>query len=366
MPFTAAKSPSPKPRTGVPLEWASTGETAAAAPQTVDLSIIAPMYNEEEVLDIFFREITRVLDGLGLTWEIVCVNDGSRDRTLPLLFERAERDPRLVVVDLSRNFGKEAALTAGLEYCSGAAVIPIDCDLQDPPEVIVQMVEKWREGYDVVYGARANRDSDNWLKRTTALAFYRMFNRITDVPIPVNTGDFRLMDRAVVEAVRRLPERSRFMKGVFAWVGFRSAAVVYTRAPRAAGNTKWRYWKLWNFALDGITSFTTLPLRVWSYVGAVVAVLAFVYALFTIAKTLILGVDVPGYASLLTVMLFLGGLQLLSLGVLGEYLGRTFQEVKQRPIYLVRSVQRGAGGSIKAPAAPERLRTAPAAERAAQ
>lgn len=311
--------------------------------EAVGLSVVVPLYNEEDVVDAFFSQIIPVLEEVGLSWEIVCVNDGSRDATLQKLQEHAAREPRIVIVDLSRNFGKEAALTAGLEHARGDAVVPIDVDLQDPPSLILEMVAKWREGYEVVYATRSCRESDDWLKRHTASIFYRFFNGLTDVPIPANTGDFRLMDRKVVEALRRLPERTRFMKGIFAWIGFRQTAVTYERAARAAGSSKWRFWSLWNFALDGVTSFSTLPLRVWSYIGATVALFAFLYGLFLIVRTLLFGTDVPGYASLMVVTLFLGGVQLLSFGVMGEYIGRTFQEVKQRPIYIVRDVHRAGG-----------------------
>lgn len=315
------------------------------SPRKVDLSVVVPMYNEEAVVDVFFSQIIPVLQDMDLTWEIVCVNDGSRDQTLGKLQEYAVMEPRIVIVDLSRNFGKEAAMTAGLDHARGDAVVPIDADLQDPPALIMSMVTKWREGYEVVYATRSCRESDNWLKRWTASAFYVLFNRLAEIQIPTNTGDFRLMDRKVVEALGRFPERTRFMKGIFAWTGFRQVAVTYERSARVAGSTKWRYWKLWNFALDGVTSFTTLPLRVWSYIGSIVAALAFFYGIFITLRTMMFGVDVPGYASLMVVMLFLGGAQLLSLGVMGEYIGRICQEVKQRPVYIVRSVLRADAGT---------------------
>lgn len=323
----------------------------------VDLSIVVPMYNEAEVLDLFFERVTAVLEPLGLTWEIVAVNDGSRDETLSMLVAKSAADPRVVVVDLSRNFGKEPALTAGLEHARGRAVIPIDADLQDPPELIPAFVERWREGFHVVYGVRASRDDDSFLKRISAGLFYRVFNQLTDVPIPNNTGDFRLMDRRVIDALSLLPERNRFMKGLFAWVGFKSVGVPFERPERAAGVTKFNGWRLWNFALDGITGFSTVPLRVWSYVGVLVSLVAFSYATFIVARTLIYGIDVAGYASLLTIMLFLGGVQLISLGVIGEYLGRLYQEVKARPNYLVGQVVRGGepeppGGDAVRPSNP--------------
>lgn len=299
------------------------------------LSIVAPCYNEAAAIGAFFRRMREELDKLGVTWEIVCVNDGSRDDTLARLVAEARRDPRVKVVDFTRNFGKEAALTAGLETARGRAVVPIDVDLQDPPELIGEMLARWRAGFDVVYATRAARDSDTFMKRLTARLFYRLYNRLTTVAIPPNAGDFRLMDRRVVEAIKQLPERNRFMKGLFAWPGFRQTEVTYERRPREQGDTKFSYWRLWNFALDGLTSFSTVPLRVWTYLGGVVALLAFLYAAFLVVRTLIYGIDVPGYASLMVVMLFLGGVQLVSLGIIGEYLGRTYDEVKRRPIYLV-------------------------------
>jgi len=299
------------------------------------ISVVAPFYNEELVIDQFFRQVIGVLETMGTEWEIVCVDDGSRDRTLDRLLAAARINPAIKVLQLSRNFGKEAALTAGLEASRGDVVVLIDADLQDPPTLISQMLGKWREGFDVVYGVRQSRDRDSLGKRVTAGGFYRIFNQLAPTPLPPNAGDFRLMDRRVVDRVRELPERTRFMKGLFAWVGFKSTAVAYDRPGREAGQSAWSYWKLWNFALDGLTSFSTVPLRVWTYVGLIVSLLAFVYASFLILRTVVAGVDLPGYASLMVVMLFLGGIQLISLGVIGEYLGRVFIEVKQRPVYLV-------------------------------
>ncbi|MEE8536270.1 MAG: glycosyltransferase, partial [Kiloniellales bacterium] len=258
------------------------------------------------------------------------------DATVPKLLAHRKRNPAIRLVSLSRNFGKDIALSAGLDHAEGAAVIPIDADLQDPPEVIPQLFAKWLEGYDVVYATRASRDSDSAAKRLTASWFYRVHNRLAEIDIPDNTGDFRLMDRRVIQALRQLPERSRFMKGLFTWVGFRQTGVSYERQSRAHGTSKWKYWSLWNFALDGITSSTTLPLRIWTYLGAGVSLAAFAYAAFLILDTLVNGVDVPGYASLMVVVLFLGGINLLTLGVMGEYLGRIYTEAKGRPLYLVR------------------------------
>ncbi|MBF2020704.1 MAG: glycosyltransferase family 2 protein [Hydrococcus sp. C42_A2020_068] len=304
--------------------------------EDVVLSVVVPCYNEEENIHYLFERLTSALDRLNLKYEIICVNDGSRDDTLKYLVEYHRRNPAIKVVNLSRNFGKEIALSAGIDYASGQAVVPIDADLQDPPEFIEQLLEKWHEGYDVVYGVRRSRQGESWLKRSTAGAFYRVISGMTHIQIPKDTGDFRLLDRRVVEALKLLPERRRFMKGLFAWVGFKQTAIEYDRDPRYQGTTKWNYWKLWNFALEGITSFSFVPLKVWSYIGVFVSLISFVYASFLVIRTLILGIDVPGYASIMVAVLFLGGVQLISLGFIGEYLGRVYDEVKQRPLYLVR------------------------------
>jgi glycosyltransferase involved in cell wall biosynthesis len=307
------------------------------AAEAVQLSIVAPMFNEAENLDRLFERLTAVLGKIGLSYEIICVNDGSSDATLQKLLQHREKNPTIKIVDLSRNFGKDIALTAGIDHACGAAVIPIDSDLQDPPELIDAMVKKWREGFEVVYATRRSRQGESFAKQITASFFYRIFNSLTDVKMPLNTGDFRLLDRKAVDALSRMPERSRFMKGLFAWVGFRQTAVEYDRDARHAGTSKWNYWRLWNFAIDGITAFSSLPLRVWTYVGVAISFLSFCYATFLIVRTLYLGhVDVPGYASTIVVVLFLGGIQLITLGVLGEYLGRIYVEVKGRPLYLVR------------------------------
>ncbi len=304
--------------------------------KTPELSIVTPIFNEEDNLDFFFDRLETVLVEIGISYEIVCVNDGSQDRTLEYLVAHHNRNPSIKVIDLSRNFGKEIAMTAGIDYSAGAAVIPIDADLQDPPELIKDLLEKWREGYDVVYATRISRAGETWFKKVTANAFYRTIEKISRVSIPRNTGDFRLMDRRVVEALKQLPERNRFMKGLFNWVGFRQLSVTYNRDRRHKGKTKWNYWKLWNFAIDGITSFSAAPLKIWSYAGIGLSGIAFVYGSFLIVRTLMLGIDVPGYASLMIAILFLGGVQLIGLGVLGEYLGRIFEEVKGRPLYFIR------------------------------
>lgn len=302
----------------------------------VEVSIVVPCYNEEPNIDHLLDRILSVLHGMKTTYEIVCVNDGSQDNTLKCLLEHHHRNRTIKVVNLSRNFGKEIALTAGLDHASGAAVIPIDADLQDPPELIEELVTKWREGYEVVYATRRSRQGESWLKRFTASAFYRVMGVMTPIPIPRNTGDFRLLDRRVINALKQMPERSRFMKGLFTWVGFKQASVLFDRPKRYKGTTKWNYWKLWNFAVSGIVSFSVKPLKIWSYIGISLSLIAFIYATFLVIRTLIFGVDVPGYASVMVVVLLLGGIQLVSLGVIGEYLGRVFEEVKGRPLYLVR------------------------------
>ena len=301
------------------------------------ISIVCPLYNEAQGVGAFFSRLMPVLDRVEEAYEVICVNDGSRDGTLAALLAMRALHPSVRVIDLSRNFGKEAALTAGIDAARGDAVIPIDVDLQDNPELITKLVQEWKRGFEVVLAKRVDRRTDSFAKRLTAFLFYRLHNSISSEPLlPENVGDFRLMDRKVVEAIKQLPERRRFMKGIFAWVGFRSTTVEYTRDSRFAGKSRFSGWKLWNFALEGITSFSTAPLRIWTYLGLAVASLAFVYAGFIIMRTVIHGIDVPGYASLLAVTLFLGGIQLIGLGVLGEYLGRVYSEAKQRPIYIVR------------------------------
>ena len=309
---------------------------APARPPLV--TIIAPVKDEEAAIAGFVTRVRAVLDALREPdgWEILFVDDGSSDATLPAIMAANRADPRIRAISLSRNFGKEAALTAGLDHAGGQAVIPLDVDLQDPPEVIGEMIREWRAGHDVVYGVRRNRTSDSLPKRITAEFYYRAHNWLSSDKIPEHAGDFRLLDRKVVEVIRRMPERNRFMKGLFAWSGFRQTAVEYDRAERAVGTTKFNYWKLWTLAIDGITSASTVPLRVWSYLGGGIALLALVFALYIIVHTLVRGSDVAGYPSLMVAILFLGGLQLLSLGVLGEYVGRILVETKHRPIYVVR------------------------------
>ena len=302
----------------------------------IEISVVVPLYNEEENIDYLFTRLLSVLDKLETSYEVVCINDGSRDNTLKQLIEYHHQNPNIKVINLSRNFGKEIALTAGIDYARGEAVIPIDADLQDPPELIEELVAKWRQGYDIVYATRRSRQGETWLKRFTADAFYKTIGKMTKISIPANTGDFRLLDRKVVEALKQIPERTRFMKGLFAWVGYKQTSVMFDREPRAAGTTTWNYWKLWNFAIDGITSFSFVPLKIWSYIGLFISFISLLYASFLVIRTLILGIDVPGYASLMVAVLFFGGIQLITLGVIGEYLGRVYEEVKGRPLYFVR------------------------------
>jgi polyisoprenyl-phosphate glycosyltransferase len=300
------------------------------------ISVVVPMYNEEANIGAFYERVKLALDDIGASWELVCINDGSSDNTLANLIVLHSADSRVKVINLSRNFGKEVALTAGLNHAAGQAVIPIDADLQDPPEMICELVKKWREGFDVVNATRSSRQGESWFKRTTANLFYRWLDQMTNINIPRNTGDFRLLSRPAINALLQIPERTRFMKGLFAWVGFTQATVYYERHPRFAGKTKWNYWRLWNFALDGITSFSSMPLKIWSYIGLLLALLSLSYASFLIARTAIYGRDVPGYASIMVAVLFLGGIQLITLGVIGEYLGRVYEEVKRRPLYIIR------------------------------
>lgn len=299
------------------------------------LSIVVPAYNEQEVLPEFQRRIAAVLDALELDAELVYVNDGSSDGTLALLEAMHAADPRVTVVNLSRNFGKEIALSAGLDHARGDAVVVIDADLQDPPELIPAMLALWREGNDVVYAKRTVREGETLVKRTTAHVFYRLIQSISRVRIPADTGDFRLLSRRAVDALKRLREQHRFMKGLFAWIGYRQVALPYRREARFAGQTKWNYWKLWNFAIEGVTSFSIAPLKLATYVGGFTALLAFAYAAYFISKTLLHGDSVRGFPTLIVVILLLGGLQLMTLGIIGEYLGRMFNEVKNRPLYLV-------------------------------
>jgi len=300
------------------------------------ISIVAPAYNEEQNIYPFYERIKKVLDSITENWEIVCVNDGSKDRTLETLVELHNKDKRVKVIDLSRNFGKEIALTAGLDNCKGDLIIPIDIDLQDPPELIPDMIQLWEQGYNVVYATRIKREGETFLKKTTAYIFYKIMDKITNINIPRNTGDFRLIDRKVLESLKELRETHRFMKGLFSWVGFNQVSLPYVREKRFAGNTKFNYWKLWNFALEGITSFSTAPLKFATYFGFLVSLLSVIFAIYIVSKTLVYGSDVPGYPSIMVTILFLGGIQLITIGIIGEYIGRIYNEVKKRPLYFLK------------------------------
>jgi len=304
------------------------------------ISLLIPFFNEAENVVSTIAKLDSVARDLDYDFELVAVNDGSSDDTLRALEGIRSDVLTTIIVDLSRNFGKEAALTAGLSYADGDAVIPLDADLQDPPELIPRLIERWESGYEVVLAKRVDRSSDNYLKRTSAHLFYKVINGLSDFAIPEDVGDFRLMDRTVVDVLKQLPENRRFMKGLFAWAGFRTTTIEYARPPRVAGETKFNAWRLWNLALEGVTSFSTLPLRIWTYIGFLIAGASFLYGSFIALRTLMLGIDVPGYASLLVAVLFLGGVQLIGLGILGEYLGRTYMEAKRRPAFIVRSASR--------------------------
>ena len=300
------------------------------------ISIVVPAYNEADGIGEFNRRLSDVRRKLPESSEVIYVNDGSRDDTLAILEQLRERDPTIAIVNLSRNFGKEIALTAGLDHSHGDAVIVIDADLQDPPELIPTLIKHWREDEaDVVFARRCSRAGENWFKKVTAYGFYRVINALSRQSVPVDTGDFRLLSRRAVDAVTMLRERHRFMKGLFVWIGYRQVSVPYERDQRFAGTTKWNYWRLWNFSLEGITSFSIGPLKAATYIGLFTAISAVFYGTFIIGRTILFGNPVPGYPSLLVFILFLGGIQLVSLGIIGEYVGRVFNETKQRPLYLV-------------------------------
>ena len=299
------------------------------------ISVICPMYNEQDNIVEFLSVLSAVLDKMVLEREIICVNDGSTDETLTFLKQAKAKFPALRIINLSRNFGKEPALTAGLHAATGDVIVPIDADLQDPPELILEMYKRYQEGFDVVLARRIDRAADSFIKRKTAEIFYKVLGNISDVEIPHNVGDYRLFSKKVLGILKQLPESQRFMKGIFSWVGFRSSCVNYSRSARHLGETSLNGWRLWNLALEGITSFSTMPLRVWTYIGALVSLLSFLYGLIIVSKTILLGVDIPGYASILSVMLFLGGVQLIGIGVIGEYVGRIYLESKRRPIYVI-------------------------------
>jgi glycosyltransferase involved in cell wall biosynthesis len=314
-------------------------DSEVVRPSHVLLSIVVPVFNEREAVPLFDTAVRKAVSSeKDLELEFVFVNDGSQDGTLRALLELRNICQDVVIVDLSRNFGKEAALTAGLEHCSGDIVVPMDVDLQDPPELLPKLIEQWRRGFDVVLARRTSRQSDSFLKRWCAAAFYRVHNLVSELDLVENVGDFRLLDRKVLEALKRLPESRRFMKGLFAWVGFHHAIVSYERQKRSAGNSKFNGWRLWNLALEGVTSFTTVPLRVWTYLGFFTAFLSFAYGTYLALRVMVRGIDVPGYASVFVAVVFLGGLQLLGIGILGEYLGRTYLESKGRPVYIASKI----------------------------
>lgn len=299
------------------------------------ISIVVPVYNEMDVLETFYARIKPIIDNPQYFFEVILVNDGSKDGTLAILKNFRERDCRFAYINLSRNFGKEKAMAAGFDIAQGDAVIVIDADLQDPPELIPDLIAEWEAGYDNVYGKRNKRAGETWLKRLTAHFFYRIIGRLSEVIIPEDSGDFRIMSRRAVDALKQIKEANRFTKGLFAWVGYKQKPFYYDRDPRAMGTTKFNYWKLWNFAIDGFTSFTIVPLKLATYLGLIIASISFIFGIFIIIKTLLLGDDVQGYPSLMTVITFLGGTQLLFIGIIGEYLGRMFMETKNRPLYLI-------------------------------
>jgi polyisoprenyl-phosphate glycosyltransferase len=304
------------------------------------LSIVVPVKDEAGAIMPFISRVVAIVETLpdvaAQSYEILFVDDGSTDSTMLEIAAAHSNNPCIIAVSLSRNFGKEAALSAGLDHARGLAVVPMDVDMQDPPEVLAEMLVKWRQGYDVVYGVRRSRASDSWSKRVSANLYYKFHNRLSADNIPEHAGDFRLLDRRVVDVIRNLPERNRFMKGLYSWSGFKQTGVEYERVEREVGQTKFRPLKLWSLAIDGITSSSTVPLRIWSYIGGIIALMSFGYALLIMFKTLVMGIAVPGYASLMVAVLFFGGLQLLSLGILGEYVGRIMIETKGRPIYVIR------------------------------
>jgi glycosyltransferase involved in cell wall biosynthesis len=300
------------------------------------ISLVAPSYNESENIRKFYESIKSIFSNLNYEFEIIFVNDGSRDNTLELMLDLHSEDSRVKVINLSRNFGKEIALTAGLDNAEGDGVIPIDVDLQDPPEVIPQLISKWEEGYDMVYAVRSKRDGEGPMKKFTAFLFYRLIASVTKIKIPKDTGDFRILDRRAILALRELREYHRFMKGLFTWVGFKQVGIQYRRNPRFAGKSKFNFMKLLNLAIEGFTSFTVAPLRFATILGLIISLTSILYAVYIIIKTMLNGIDVPGYSSLMVAVLFLGGVQLLSIGIIGEYIGRIFNETKNRPLYLVR------------------------------
>jgi glycosyltransferase involved in cell wall biosynthesis len=308
-------------------------------PKIQTVSLVIPVFNEQDSIKIFLDRINQTFKkNFFLRLELLFVNDGSSDNTLESLRKAQKSDNRITIIDLSRNFGKEAALSAGLEIATGDCIVPIDVDLQDPPELIPEMIKKWKEGYEVVLARRNDRSSDSLVKRVSSSLFYKAYNKIAKTKLPENVGDFRLMDRAVVNAINKLSESQRFMKGLFAWIGFKTSYVDYTRPIRKVGKSKFSGWKLWNLAIEGITSFSIEPLRIWTYFGFFISLISILFAIFIVIKTTVYGIETPGYASLAVLIIFLGGIQLIGVGIIGEYLGRTYIESKNRPIYIVRSI----------------------------
>lgn len=306
------------------------------------ISLLIPAYNEEQVIEpLMIRLANLANDNKDYEFEFLFVNDGSKDKTLQIIKDYAEKDPRVSYINLSRNFGKEIGMIAGLDHVQGDATVIIDADLQDPPELIPEMIKYWEKGYDDVYAKRKSRDGESWLKKFTSKQYYKTLQKITHVPIQEDTGDFRLLDRRVVEAIKQFRDTQRNAKAIFSWVGFNKKEILYNRDPRVAGETKWNYVKLVNLAIDGITSFTTAPLRLSTYIGTAISILTFVYLIYLVIRTLFFGTDLAGYPSMMAVILFLGGVQLLSLGVIGEYIGRIFNETKQRPLYLIEEYHNG-------------------------
>lgn len=305
------------------------------------ISLVVPVYNEEDAVPIFYKAVRENSDLVKLSTEIIFINDGSSDHTYHIIQEIISKDSNVVLLNLSRNFGKEPALFAGLEYASGDVVIPIDVDLQDPIEMIPLMIQEYEKGADVVLAKRSDRGSDSFMKRISASYFYKFINLMSDSKIHENVGDFRLMSRPVVEAIKLLPENKLFMKGLLSWVGFKTTIIEYSRPERSAGISKFNGWKLWNLALEGITSFTTVPLRIWTYIGVSIAIFSFIYGLWMTIEKIVWGNPIPGYPSLIVAILFLGGVQLIGIGILGEYIGRIYIEVKQRPRYIIKNVLRG-------------------------
>ncbi len=302
------------------------------------VSLLIPAYNEEKVLQLLYKRIKAIIDSLNqYEWEVLFINDGSRDNTLAVLYSIRNQDNRINVLDLSRNYGKEVAMLAGFDYVKGDAVIILDADLQDPPELIPQMLEQWELGYDDVYAKRNSRKGETFIKKKTSQWFYKILQKSTDIPIQLNTGDFRLLDKSCVQALKQIREANRYTKGMFSWIGYNKKEILFDRDPRAAGETKWNYLKLTSLAIEGITSFTTKPLRISTFIGGFVSMISFVYAIYMLYDTIIYGNDVKGYPSLLVTILFLGGIQLLSLGILGEYIARIFIETKNRPTYFART-----------------------------